>query len=65
LWLNAIPGADYIFLGIIVLFLVAIVRHGLSSNNKSNSDDVESSHKENCCENGHVHDNEGGCCGKH
>lgn len=63
LWLNAIPGANIIFLGVIAVFLFVIVKHALSSREIENTVYEESS-KEFCCgsEEKEAHDNDS-CCG--
>lgn len=59
LWLNSIPGADYIFLGIIALFLVAIVKHAFSKDQPKNKIDLESQKKD-CCKSDGNSDHD--CC---
>ena len=45
IWLNTIPGANIIFLGVITVFLFVVVKHALSS---KETEDLES-HKKDCC----------------
>ncbi len=77
--LNALPGANAIFLATILLFLVVILKHAFSTHDKTNGTDTtlpETNNIKDCCEEdkevsedgccSEQEDNtKGGCCGKH
>ena len=67
LWLNALPGANIIFLGAIGLFLFVIVRHAIFPKkvvNTKNEEMPTEDHKDDCCGNGDKDGHEeGSCCG--